>query len=61
MNLNTIRPKHDTEDLLLSITLNCETFMNKIMEKLKEYWNLNLPNQEKHFPSNLLSQLKAPE
>ena len=29
MNLNMIRPKNETEDLLLSITKNCETLIDQ--------------------------------
>ena len=29
MNLNMIRPKKETEDLLLSITMNCETLFEQ--------------------------------
>ena len=37
MNLNMIRPKNDTEDLLLSITKNCETLIEKLTQKLKKH------------------------
>ena len=33
MNLNMIRPKHETEDLLLSITKNCSTFIKQTHRK----------------------------
>ena len=40
MNLNMIRPKNETEDILLSITKNCETPFEqteKIPEKTPEF------------------------
>ena len=43
-----IRPKIETEDLLLSITKNCETLVNKLIEKQKKHWNLNSTNHEKY-------------
>ena len=33
MNLNMIRPRIETEDLLLSITKNCETFIEQTHRK----------------------------
>ena len=33
MNLNLIRPKNETEDLLLSITKNCETLIEQTHRK----------------------------
>ena len=33
MNLNMIKPKNETEDLLLSITKNCETLIQQIHRK----------------------------
>ena len=33
MNLNMIRPKNETEDLLLSITKNCETLIQQTHRK----------------------------
>ena len=41
-----IRPKTETEDLLLSITKKCRTFIKQTHEKLKKHLNLNLPNHE---------------
>ena len=42
MNLNIIRPKNDTEDLLLSITKNYETL-------IKLEFKLTRPRQSFHF------------
>ena len=36
MNLNLIRPKSQTEDLLISITENCETIFKQTRTKLPE-------------------------
>ena len=49
MNLDMIRPKNETEDILLSITKNCETLIKETHTKPQEYLNLRLPNQKKHF------------
>ena len=37
MNLNMIQPKNETEDLLLSVTKNCETLMFKLIESQKKH------------------------
>ena len=57
MNLNKIRPKHDTKDLLLSITENCEALTKQTHRKTEETLNPNLTNQEKYFISIHQSQL----
>ena len=52
-----IRPKIETEDLLLSITESCETPIkqtHRLAEETLEY----KPNKEKHFISYHLSRLK---
>ena len=43
-----IQPKNETEDLLLSITKNCET-LNKLIENQKKHSNLKCSSREKHF------------
>ena len=40
MNLNMIRPKNETEDLLLSITKIVKRSLNRLTEKQKRAWNL---------------------
>ena len=35
-----IRPKNQTEDLLFSITKNCETLIDQTHIKQKKLWNL---------------------
>ena len=58
MNLNMIRPKSQTEDLLLSITKNCETLIKQThrkaeetlefkMIKLRQTFHINQPIQTK--------------
>ena len=51
MNLNMIRPKNETEDLLLSITKNCETLIDQTHRKLEETLEFKLikPRQTFHF------------
>ena len=36
MNLNMIRPRNETEDLLLSITKSCETLIKQTYRKAEE-------------------------
>ena len=36
MNLNMNRPKNETEDVLLSITKNCETLIDQTHRKAEE-------------------------
>ena len=51
MNLNMIRPKNGTEDLLLLITENCETLTkqtHRIAEETLEF-KLTKPRQTFHF------------
>ena len=40
MNLNMIRPKNETENLLLSVTKNCETLIKQTHTNLKKLLNL---------------------
>ena len=51
MNLNMIRPKIETEDLLLSITKNCETLIHQTHRKPEETLELKMikPRQTFHF------------
>ena len=51
MNLNMIRPKNETEDLLLSITKNCETLIEQTRRKPEgtlEY-KITKPKETFHF------------
>ena len=51
MNLNMIRPKNETEDLLLSITKNCETLIEQTHTKSQETLEFKMikPRQTFHF------------
>ena len=51
MNLNMIRPKNETEDLLLSITKNCETIIEQTHTKPQETLEFKMikPRQTFHF------------
>ena len=51
MNLNKIRPRNETEDLLLSITKKGETLFQKIYTRPEKHWNLKCLSQEKQFNS----------
>ena len=39
MNLSMIRPKNETEDLLLSVTKNCKTMIEQTHKNQKKHWN----------------------
>ena len=43
MNLNMIQPKNETEDLLLSITNNCETLIEQTHRKGRR--NIGIQNE----------------
>ena len=51
MNLNMIRPKNETEDLLLSITKNCETLIDQTHRKPEETLEFKMikPRETFHF------------
>ena len=51
MNLNMIRPKNQTEDILLSIAKNCETLIRQTHTKPQETPEFKLikPRQTLHF------------
>ena len=53
MNLNMIRPKNKTEDLLLSITKNCETLIKQTHRKAEETLEFKMvkPRETFHFKS----------
>ena len=54
MNLNMIRPKNETEDLLLSITKNCETLIHQNRTHPQELLELKMikPRETFHFNPN---------
>ena len=51
MNLNMIRPKNETEDLLLSITKNCETIIDQTHGKAEDILEFKMiqPRETFHF------------
>ena len=51
MNLNMIKPKNETEDLLLSITKNCETLIEQTHRKPEETLEFKMirPRETFHF------------
>ena len=53
MNLNMIRPKNETKDLLLSITKNCETLIEQTHRKAEETLEFKMikPRETFHFKS----------
>ena len=52
MNLNMIRPKNETEDLLLSITKNCETLIDQTHIKPAETLEFKIINPRETFHFN---------
>ena len=52
MNLDIVRPKNETEDLLLPVNKKCETLIKQTHKNHKKHLILNLLNQEKLFLSN---------
>ena len=55
MNLNMIRPKNETEDLLLSITKNCETLIEQTHRKAEETleFKMNKSRKTYHFKPSI--------
>ena len=49
MNLNMIRPKNETEDLLLSITKNCETLIEQTHRKAEETLEFKMTKSRETF------------
>ena len=51
MNLNIIQPKNKSEDLLLSITRNCETLIEQTHRKPEETFEFKMikPKETFHF------------
>ena len=59
MNLNTIRPKNETEDLLLSITKNCETLIEQTQRKAEETLELKMNESRETFHFKPSIQVKG--
>ena len=55
MNLNMIRPKNETEDILLSITKNCETLFEQTHRKPEETLEFKMikPRETFHFKPSI--------
>ena len=49
MNLNFIRPKKETKDLLLSITKNCEMLIEQTNRKAEETLEFKMHKSRKTF------------
>ena len=58
MNLNMIRPKNETEDLLLSITKNCETLIEQTRRKPEETLEFKMIKSRETFHFNPPIQVK---
>ena len=58
MNLNMIRPKNETEDLLLSITKNCETLIDRTLRKAEETLEFKMTKPTEIFHFNPQIQIK---
>ena len=59
MNLNMIRPKNETENLLLSITKNCETLIEQTRRKTEETLEFKLTKPRETFHFDKLIQIKG--
>ena len=58
MNLNMIRPKAQTEDLLLSITKNCETLIKQTLRKAEETLEFKMIKSRQTFHFNPPIQIR---
>ena len=58
MNLNKIRPKNETEDLLLSTTKNSETFIKQTHRKADETLEIKIVKSREPFHFNPPIQIK---
>ena len=63
MNLNMIRPKTEPEDLLLSITKNCQTLVQQIHRKPEESLEFKMlkPRETFHFNPPIHKKLFIPK
>ena len=59
MNLNMIQPKNKTEDLLLSITKNCETLIQQTHTKPQETLEFKMTKPRETFHSKIPFQIKG--
>ena len=51
-NLNIIRPKNETEDLLVSVTKNCETLIKQNITKSQEVLEFKINRSKQTFQFN---------
>ena len=58
MNLNMIRPKNETEDLLLSIAKNCETLIRQAHREPEETLEFKMTNPTETFQFKQSLQVK---
>ena len=49
MSVNMIQPKNETEDLLISITKNCETLIDQTQRKAEETFEFKMTRTRKTF------------
>ena len=59
MNLNMIRPKNETQDLLLSITKNCQTLIEQTHRKPEETLEFEMINSRETFHFKPPIQIKG--
>ena len=59
MNLNMIRPKNQIEDLLLSITKNCETLIEQTHRKAEETLAIKMIKPREAYQVNPLIQING--
>ena len=59
MNLYLIGPRNETEDLLLSITENCESLIEQTHREAEEILDFKMTEPRKHFI--LIHQFKLKE
>ena len=59
MNLNMIKPKNETEDLLISITKNCEKLVEQTHRKPEETLEFKMNNSKETFHFNPPIQIKG--
>ena len=59
MNLNMIQPKNETEDLLLSITKNCQTLIEQTRRKAEETLEFKMTKSRETFHFKTPIQIKG--
>ena len=59
MNLDLFKPRKVTDDLLLSVTKNCETFIDQTYRKTGDTWICNYKIKTKIFIQPTFSNRKV--